>query len=198
MPSSAAVMIAYYLFFALTHSLLADSRAKEAARRALGLSADRWYRLAYTILAFVSVLPFFYILGFMADAILYIVPAPWMWLMLLGQALAAAALLYALVQTGFFYFLGVSQLISARSQEPGKLVTTGFYCHIRNPLFLFGAIFLWLFPFMTVNLLAFNILSTLYFYLGALHEEKSLREEFGKEYEEYRRKVPMFFPRIRC
>jgi len=78
----------------------------------------------------------------------------------------------------------------------GKLVTTGFYCHIRNPLFFFGAVFLWLFPFMTVNLLAFNILSTLYFYLGALHEEKSLREEFGKEYEEYRRKVPMFLPRI--
>jgi protein-S-isoprenylcysteine O-methyltransferase Ste14 len=51
---------------------------------------------------------------------------------------------------------------------------------------------------MTVNLLAFNILSTLYFYLGALHEERSLREEFGQEYEEYRRKVPMFLPRIRC
>jgi methanethiol S-methyltransferase len=198
MPSSAAVMIAYYLFFALTHSFLADSRAKKAVRRALGLSADRWYRLAYTILAFVSVLPFFYILGFMADAVLYVVPAPWMWLMLLGQALAAAALLYALAQTGFFYFLGVSQLIYARSQEPGKLVTSGLYCHIRNPLFFFGAVFLWLFPIMTVNLLAFNILSTLYFYLGALHEEKSLREEFGEEYEEYRRKVPMFLPRIRC
>jgi methanethiol S-methyltransferase len=198
MPSSAAAMIAYYLFFALTHSLLADSRAKEGARRALGLSADRWYRLAYTILAFVSVLPFFYILAFMPNTILYVIPAPWMWLMLLGQALAAAALLYALVQTGFFYFLGVSQLISNRTEEPGKLVTSGFYCHIRNPLFLFGAIFLWLFPIMTVNLLAFNILSTLYFYLGALHEEKSLREEFGQEYEEYRRKVPMFLPRIRC
>jgi hypothetical protein len=114
MPSSVAAMIAYYLFFALTHSLLADSRAKKATKRALGLSADRWYRLAYTILAFVSVLPFFYILGFMPDATLYIVPAPWMWLMLLGQVLAAAALLYALGQTGLLYFLGVSQLISAR------------------------------------------------------------------------------------
>ncbi len=198
MPSSVAAMIAYYLFFALTHSLLADSRAKKPVKRALGLPADRWYRLAYTILAFVSVLPFFYILGFMPDIILYVIPAPWRWLMLLGQALAAAALLYALAQTGLLYFSGVSQIISARTEEPGKLVTSGFYCHIRNPLFFFGAVFLWLFPIMTVNLLAFNILSTLYFYLGALHEERSLREEFGQEYEDYKQKVPMFLPRIRC
>jgi protein-S-isoprenylcysteine O-methyltransferase Ste14 len=181
-----------------THSLLADSRAKKAARRALGPSADRWYRLAYTILASVSILPFFYILGFIADTVLYVVPAPWMWLMVFGQALAAAAVLYALVQTGFFYFVGLSQLISTRQEDPGKLVTSGFYCHIRNPLFFFGAVFLWLSPIMTVNQLAFNILTTLYFYLGELHEERSLREEFGQEYEEYRRKVPMFLPRSRC
>jgi len=121
-----------------------------------------------------------------------------MWLMVFGQALAAAAVLYALVQTGFFYFVGLSQLISTRQEDPGKLVTSGFYCHIRNPLFFFGAVFLWLSPIMTVNLLAFNILTTLYFYLGELHEERSLREEFGQEYEEYRRKVPMFLPRSRC
>jgi protein-S-isoprenylcysteine O-methyltransferase Ste14 len=198
MPSSAAAMAAYYLFFAINHSLLADSRAKQAARRFFGPTADRWYRLAYTILAFISVLPFFYILAFMPDTILYIVPAPWMWLMLVGQALAAAAVLYALVQTGFFYFLGLSQLFSARPEEPGKLVTSGFYCHIRNPLLFFGAVFLWLSPIMTVNLLTFNILTTVYFYLGALHEERALREEFGQEYEEYRRKVPMLLPRIRC
>jgi protein-S-isoprenylcysteine O-methyltransferase Ste14 len=191
-------MTAYYLFFAITHSLLADSRAKKAARRAFGKAADRWYRPAYTILALLSVLPFFYILAFMPDTTLYVVPAPWMWLMLFGQALAAGALLYALVQTGLFYFLGLPQLISASPQDPGKLITSGFYCHIRNPLFFFGAVFLWLFPFMTINLLAFNVLSTLYFYLGAVHEERSLQEEFGQEYEEYRRKVPMFLPRIRC
>jgi methanethiol S-methyltransferase len=198
MPSSAATMIAYYLFFALTHSLLADSRAKQAAKRVFGPAVDKWHRLVYTILALVSILPFFYMLAFMPDTTLYIVPAPWMWLELAGQAVAALAVLYALMQTGLLYFLGLSQLISNRTEEPGKLVTSGFYCHIRNPLFFFGAIFLWLFPIMTINLLAFNILSTLYFYLGALHEEKSLREEFGQEYEEYRRKVPMFFPRIRC
>jgi methanethiol S-methyltransferase len=77
-------------------------------------------------------------------------------------------------------------------------VTSGFYCHIRNPLFFFATLFLWLSPIRTLNLLAFNILATIYFYLGARHEERSLQEEFGREYEKYRNAVPMFFPRCRC
>ena len=51
---------------------------------------------------------------------------------------------------------------------------------------------------MTENLLAFNILATIYFYLGAQHEERSLQEEFGVEYEEYKKMVPMFLPRFKC
>jgi protein-S-isoprenylcysteine O-methyltransferase Ste14 len=51
---------------------------------------------------------------------------------------------------------------------------------------------------MTLNLLAFNILATVYFYIGALHEERSLHEEFGPEYEDYKKRVPMFLPRLKC
>jgi methanethiol S-methyltransferase len=143
------------------------------------------------------VLPFFHILRFFPDRILYAVPSPWRWLMIVGQVMAALALFGALRQTGVSFFLGLAQ-ISGRQEENGSLVKDGFYCHLRNPLFFFGAIFLWLFPTMTVNLLTFNLLATLYFYVGALHEEKSLRKEFGNEYEDYKRSVPMFVPRLKC
>jgi len=43
----------------------------------------------------------------------------------------------------------------------------------------------------------FNILATVYFYLGARHEEISLQEEFGEQHEDYKKKVPMFLPRMR-
>lgn len=198
MPSSAAVIIAYFVIFGLTHSLLADPRAKRAIRNAIGQAADRWYRLVYVILSAVAVLPFFYILAFAPDRTLYAVPAPWKWLMITGQVLCVLAVAAALWQTGFFYFFGLSQPFSARPEEPGTLVTGGFYCHIRNPLFFFGTVFLWLFPFMTVNLLTFNIMATVYFYVGALHEERSLVEEFGDAYKAYRQRVPMIIPRIRC
>ncbi|MCX6673084.1 MAG: hypothetical protein NTY37_04820 [Methanothrix sp.] len=51
---------------------------------------------------------------------------------------------------------------------------------------------------MTENLLAFNILAMVYFYLGVRHEERSPKEEFGEQYEEYKKLVPMFLPRLRC
>jgi len=196
MTSNALTLIVYFVFFAAVHSLLADPRFKGRARQALGRASDRWYRLAFALLAMAMVLPFLYILVFLPDRVLYVVPAPWRWLMAAGQVLAALALLSALRQMGIARFLGLAQL---RGQiEAGALVTDGLYCHLRNPLFLFGAIFLWLFPTMTLSLLAFNIIATVYFYIGARHEERSLRKEFREEYEDYRQKVPMFLPRPRC
>jgi len=191
-------MAAYFVLFALVHSLLADPRVKSRARRALGGGFDRWSRLAFNLLAGLMVLPFFYILIFLPGRALYAVPWPWSGLMIAGQILAALALLASLQQTGTAYFLGLAQLAGGGAEQAGHLVTDGFYCHLRNPLFFFGALFLWLSPIMTESLAAFNILATIYFYIGARHEERSLREEFGQEYEHYRERVPMFLFRWRC
>ena len=189
-------MAAYFVFFAIVHSILADPRFKSRAREEFGEAFDRWHRLTFTALALIMILPFFYILIFLPDRTLYIVPRPWNGLLVASQALAALALLASLRQTGISYFLGLEQIKG--TSAAGGLVTGGFYCHLRNPLFFFGALFLWLSPIMTLNLLAFNILATVYFYIGALHEERSLREEFGPEYEAYQKRVPMFLPRLKC
>ena len=189
-------MAAYFAFFAIMHSILADPRFKTWAGKRFGNVFDRWQRLAYTVLALIMILPFIYIFVSLPDRILYIVSWPWSGLMAACQALAAIALLAALRQTGITYFLGLEQI--KRASASGELVTSGFYCHIRNPLFFFAAIFLWLSPIMTLNLLAFNILATVYFYIGALHEEQSLMAEFGPEYEAYKKRVPMFLPRLKC
>jgi protein-S-isoprenylcysteine O-methyltransferase Ste14 len=179
-------MAAYFAFFAIMHSILADPRFKTWAGKRFGNVFDRWQRLAYTVLALIMILPFIYIFVSLPDRTLYIVSWPWSGLMAACQALAAIALLAALRQTGITYFLGLEQI--KRASAPGELVTSGFYCHI---------IFLWLSPIMTLNLLAFNILATVYFYIGALHEEQSLMAEFGPEYEDYKKRVPMFLPRLK-
>jgi methanethiol S-methyltransferase len=200
MISSALAMVAYFVIFAIVHSLLADTGFKSWGRSVLGKTFDRWQRLIYNLLAILMVLPFLFILSFLPDRTLYIIPAPYSWLLAWAQLLAAVALLIILRQTGISYFLGLSQLqdLSGQANGEGRLVTDGFYCYIRNPLFFFAAIFLWLSPFMTCNLLVFNILATGYFYLGARHEERSLKEEFGHVYEDYKERVPMFLPRLRC
>jgi protein-S-isoprenylcysteine O-methyltransferase Ste14 len=200
MISSVLVMAAYFVFFAIVHSFLADPRFKSRAKKVFGETFDRWQRLAYNLLALFMMLPFLLIMIFLPDRTQYIIPAPWSWLMAGGQLLAAALLLLTLRQTGVYYFLGLSQLQGASALTGGKggLVKDGFYCHIRNPLFFFSAVFLWLSPIMTENLLAFNILAMIYFYLGARHEERYLQEEFGQEYEDYKESVPMFLPRLWC
>jgi protein-S-isoprenylcysteine O-methyltransferase Ste14 len=200
MISGAFAMGAYFVLFAIVHSFLADPGFKSRARNVLGKTFDRRQRLAYNLLALLMMLPFLNIIIFLPDRILYSVPAPWSWLMAGGQILAALGMLQTIRRTGVSYFLGLAQLRGASGPASGEggLVTDGFYCHIRNPLFFFAAVFLWLTPTMTENLLAFNILAVIYFYLGARHEERALQEEFGEEYEEYRKAVPMFLPILKC
>lgn len=185
----------YFILFAALHSLLADPSFKRwFSQRFFG--AERWYRLAFVILALAMMLPFIYLLFISPSRVLYIVPAPWSWLMTAGQSISILALFGALRQTGISSFFGAAQMRG--EAKAGNLVKDGYYCHLRNPLFLFAAAILWLSPIMTQSLLIFNLLTTAYFYAGARHEERSLQEEFGREYEAYKKRVPMFFPRRRC
>lgn len=196
MGSGIVIMGGYFLVFASVHSLLVDPRFKRWARKRMGSTFDRWERLAFNLLALIMLLPFVFILFFLPDKIIYIAPWPAFGLMAAAQLLAAVMLRITLFQTGVLDFLGLEG--RPRSGRERALVTGGLYCHLRNPLFLFAILFLWTSPIMTMNLLTFNIMATCYFYLGALHEERSLKEVFGKAYEEYRLRVPMFRPRLRC
>jgi methanethiol S-methyltransferase len=79
------------------------------------------------------------------------------------------------------------------------LVTNGLYSYIRNPQYLgfvvltLGMAIMWTTVF-TLILWPFFVL--LYYRL-AKQEEKEVEEQFGEEYREYKRTVPMFLPRLR-
>ena len=81
-----------------------------------------------------------------------------------------------------------------------KLVTTGTYRYVRNPMIsavlitLFGEsitilslkIFYWAIIFFIINNLFFLI-----------YEEPKLEKRFGKQYREYKKKVPRWIPKIK-
>jgi protein-S-isoprenylcysteine O-methyltransferase Ste14 len=52
---------------------------------------------------------------------------------------------------------------------------------------------IWLMPRMTVNLAAFNLITTLYLILGSLHEEKRFVETYGQAYVDYQTSEINFF-----
>ena len=130
------------------------------------------------------------------DRNLYTIPYPWMVLFLVGQALAALALIVGLWQTGLWSFLGLRQLVDPDPREPQELSIRGLYRCVRHPLYTAGLVFIWLVPVMTLNLLALNIGLTIYLVVGAMFEERRLLREFGGAYAEYQKQTPMLIPCI--
>lgn len=101
---------------------------------------------------------------------------------------------------GLFLFLAsLVQLLWHKYRRAG-LVTKGFYSVARHPQYL--GIFVWTFghilfslPFhlRPADLLAWVSLVFLYIVI-ARNEERNLENEFGQEYEDYKRTVPFLIP----
>jgi len=70
------------------------------------------------------------------------------------------------------------------------------YKHVRHPLYLGWALAFWATPTMTLGHLLFAAVLTLYMALAAVFEERDLVAHFGRQYADYRRRVPMFMPRL--
>jgi protein-S-isoprenylcysteine O-methyltransferase Ste14 len=70
-----------------------------------------------------------------------------------------------------------------------------FYKLVRHPLYIGWGIAVWVTPTMTVGHVLFAGMLTVYMAVAAILEERDLVSHFGRQYEEYRQRVPMFLPR---
>ena len=68
------------------------------------------------------------------------------------------------------------------------------YRYVRHPLYIGWAAAFWVIPTMTVGHLLFAGTMTVYMGLAAMVEERDLVAFFGRQYADYRRRVPMFVP----
>ncbi len=183
------------LLWGSLHSLLASLKAKELALGWFGVKFMHYYRLFYNAFAVLTFLPVLAETGFIKNQTIYIVPFPWSGIMVLGETLAAAGLVIGFIQTGAWEFLGLRQ--SGENNNLPQLKTSGLYRYVRHPLYTAGLVFIWLFPLMTSNILAFNSTLTIYIFIGASFEERKLRREFGREYIDYAAITPMLVPFIK-
>jgi protein-S-isoprenylcysteine O-methyltransferase Ste14 len=81
-----------------------------------------------------------------------------------------------------------------------RLVVTGLYRHVRNPMYLaVGALILgqWLILGRPVLLLYAALFGAVVFAFVRGYEEPALTRQFGEEYAVYRRAVPGWWPRLR-
>lgn len=128
---------------------------------------------------------------------LFVAPPPVRWglqalfvLSLLGFAWAARAL-------GPFDALGLRAIrLHIRGEQPPetRFAVRGPYRWVRHPLYFFALVLFWAHPVLTADRLLFNVMWTVWVFVGTVLEERDLVEVFGEPYREYQRSVPMLLP----
>lgn len=190
-----------FIIWAVVHSVTAAPSTKNAFRDRFGERAYQGlYRLLYNLISVVSFIPILYILWTqIPQQVLWTIPYPWRYITIAVQFLALIGLAISLLQTDVWSFVGLRQALRFLQGAPDpavtdKFISTGTYRWVRHPLYFFSLLFLWLNPMMTLGSLLFNILATLYFWIGSIYEERRLLTAFGEAYAEYQRNVPGLVP----
>ena len=165
-------------------------------------TSSRWMRTLLTPLGagfFLLLLAFLVIISLAVDRWLGLPPLLW--------ASSRIILSLPLLTVGLFFTLwSVLHFLMVRGtpvpfNPPPKLVTTGPYALVRNPM-LSGIFIL----FFGIGLLLRSIslvfvFTPFFILLNVLElrgvEEPELERRLGKAYLEYKKRVPMFFPKLR-
>ncbi|MCC9606688.1 isoprenylcysteine carboxylmethyltransferase family protein [Blastopirellula sp. JC732] len=93
------------------------------------------------------------------------------------------------MRQSWLYFRGVEY-------TPLKFQMPVLYRYIRHPLYVGWFLVFWMTPTMSVGHLLFAIGTTVYILAAIPMEERDLVAVHGSDYEEYRRRVRMFIPKI--
>jgi hypothetical protein len=196
--------------FAGIHSLLASRAAKAKASKLLGeRTRSGLYRPFYNAVA-VATLGAAALYGLQVpDRELYKIRGPVAWLMHCVQFFFLLYLLYGAREIGFLRFAGVPnavalltgrQFIPSEPEGQGpvlenslRMKMSGPFRLSRHPLNFAMLPIIWMMPRMTVNLAAFNLVTTLYSILGSVHEERRLKAAYGRAYADYQTSGVNFF-----
>lgn len=201
--------------YAIVHSALASRRAKQISEALLGpRQRNAVYRPFYLIQSVATIVGLIVYVRRMPGRTLYqfrgFAAAPFRLVQVGGVAWAT----YAAYEVGLSEILGLrglGQLLrgdSYISPEPeaqgpactaeGTLRVKGPFLLSRHPLNFAPLVILWSNPRMTTNLLAFNVVATIYLVIGSVHEEARLQAAYGREYANYTQsRVPFYLPRVR-
>jgi len=106
----------------------------------------------------------------------------------------------ALVLLGFSAYLAFSahKLVFGAETQAGVLVTAGVFSLVRHPMYLGAWLFFCALTAATFSLAAAGVtlVTAVFYFRVARHEEKLLLEHFGAGYRQYCSRVPMLFPRL--
>jgi protein-S-isoprenylcysteine O-methyltransferase Ste14 len=167
-------------------------------RTATGDMQRRWLLTPLVALIFATVITLFVIAALLTDTWLQLPSIsfpPWT-IILAVIFLAPGTIIYIWTMVKFLHAQGTPVPVN----PPHELIISGIYAYSRNPmltslyLVFFGAGILW-------GSLSFTLFYTpLFILINTIYikkvEERELELKFGKAYLEYKKRVPMYFPRV--
>ena len=181
-----------FLFF-LQHS----GMLREGFRaRLMRLIPPRYYRAVYAIasgIALTAVVVFWQ----PSAHHLLVVGGPARRVVQAAAILAIAGFLWgalALRRADLFGLAPIQAWLRGTEVAKPRFVVSGPYRWVRHPWYLCAIVLIWSSPDLTSDRLLFNVLWTIWIWLGARLEERDLVREFGAAYRDYRRRVPMLIP----
>ena len=181
------LILAWVLFYGF-HSLLASEWAKSMGSRA-GIKGKN-YRIFYNLFSALTLAIALYI-SVITPSIQVIPKMAWM--KTLGLILAVWGVW--IVNLTFRYY-DFRTFIGLKDEEKTALKKTGLMKLVRHPIYV-GTLFILIGYFLfspTDTSLIILLVSTAYILIGIQLEERKLIREFGDEYVQYKKEVPMLIP----
>jgi protein-S-isoprenylcysteine O-methyltransferase Ste14 len=102
--------------------------------------------------------------------------------------------MYSLRAFDTFGLEPIKGALSGKRIQPPKFVVRGPYRWVRHPLYLLMILMIWSCPKLTCDRLFFNVLWTVWIWVGIVLEEGDLVATFGEKYQDYKKQVPMLIP----
>lgn len=178
-----AYLILSFAVFAFFHSFMASNSFKRRFP---------WFKRAYyNVISLLLLLPFVYAWAksYKGSEILYSFKLPYALIFYFLMLAGAAIFILGAMEMDLPGFIGIK-----KEEKISGFSRKGMHSIVRHPMYLGLMLFIWSFPELRVVDITGNLCITAYLILGAFLEERKLLEEFGMEYENYRKEVPMFIP----
>ena len=121
----------------------------------------------------------------------------WVWVLRGVFLLSIAGFAWSWWSLGVFDPFGILPIMDhlrGRERPPIPFTARGPYRWVRHPLYTLMLLMIWSYPNLTADRLLFNLLCTIWMIIGTVLEERDLVAAFGKEYVDYKKKVPMLIP----
>ena len=193
---SAGVDVLLIALFGLQHSLMVRPSFKTWFDRMVPEAAQR---STYTLLSafFLTLIIYFWMP--IEGQIWHFESGIFFWLLSALYVAGWSVATLATFQIDHFELFGLHQIwryLKKLPEPESKFTEKGFYRYVRHPIQAGTMAGLWATPSMSAGHLLFALTFTLYILIGLYYEEKDLVKTLGEAYADYKKRIPMLFPKL--